>query len=62
MPPRKFKEVTVMSFVKELCKLSVEASKKGAHLQDGKKVWEPIKETLRTFAKKTGERGRLLKK
>lgn len=57
MPPRKFKEVTVMSFGKELCNLSVEAQKKGAHLQDGKKVWEPIKETLRTFAKETGEKG-----
>lgn len=46
-----------MSFGKELCNLSVEAAKNGALLRDGEDVWKPLKETLKDFAKKTGERG-----
>ena len=46
-----------MSFGKELCNLSAKAAKNGALLRDGKEVWNPIKEALKDFAKKTGERG-----
>lgn len=46
-----------MSFGKELCNLSAEAAKKGALLRDGEAVWNPLKETLKSFAQETGERG-----
>lgn len=42
-----------MSFGKELCKISAEAAMRRC----GETVWESLKETLKSFAQETGERG-----
>ena len=52
-----------MSFGKELCKLSDEATAtkndalRQEVLREGEEVWNLIKEALKKFAQETGERG-----